>query len=1621
MIKRQSKRILSLATVLAILLSSMLSKAQNAVVGTGFSNGWGGGSCPTGSSNFKYLSSSVGSSYMLTSFANGTGNQYFRFGVDWSGTTKQLAITPGSDVNIVPNTTYNLNTNCTTSGSQVINVPNTSYNYIFKTLNAGTSPTGTFVFFEVQGIVRTINTVTASPATVCASNVVTVSAIASGAFNSGQQAYLRYTTNAFTSSSVVPMLLSAGNTYTATIPAQAAGTNVTYYVFTSGTANVSSNGSNADLYTINLNNNSNANYSYTVNSLVSSNFASVSPICAGETLTALPTTSTNGISGTWSPALNNSSTTTYTFTPSSGQCGSTATLAIVVNPLDIPTFNMISPICAGETLSALPTTSTNGISGTWNPTLDNASTTTYTFTPSSGQCASSTVLTIVVNPMVTPNFNAVAPICGGNPIAPLPLTSTNGIVGTWLPATDNSNSTVYTFTPSSGQCAVSNTLAITVNPYPNLLTVSNNSPICLNANANFTVTATAGATLNYNFNGGLFTSATIGSGGTYVVTQSNVTNTAILNFLSITKNGCTTVLNSNSQVYPSILRIDFTNTEPYCFGEATGNIFADVTGGLEPYTYSWAPGGATTNPLSNITNGIYTLTVTDMGGCTLVLKDTLNAPPQLLTPITLLNQVTCSGGSNGAAYVVPTGGISPYLVDQFWVGPNVLNPFSDTLKDASPGTYVVTAIDFNGCSATSSIEIIEPTNVISAGIAVLQNIDCAGNSNGILDASATGGTAPYTYQWTSGPATKTYSNIPSAIYEVVVKDANNCTASSMIDLSAPSNLGVIISVTSGVTCNGLSNASIKANVIGGTPFSGSTPGINDYFYSWFSPISSTVATATGLSAGTYSLIVTDAKGCTIADSKVVNQPNIYATTVNTVVCNNFTVPGTSIVINSTSSYIHIYNTILGCDSTVTFNITVNSNTGSSSHTFCQGSNFTLPGITNNITSDGIYTVSFTNSKGCDSIHSYNVKGSYALMLAPIVTEPRCYGDYGSVALNPSGGIGTLTINPTTTTNLSPGQYSYSVTDSFGCMLNVAVQIAGPSAPVTISSISTVAPSCSYSYDGIVSATVYGGTGNFYTFKVMSAFAPTIMFNNSFPSFQQGTYTIVAEDMNNCSGTTIVTLTAPPPITVTANIYNASFCTGNDGKITLSGSGGTGSITFDAVYSPALSQNPLGTFNNLSAQVYAVIATDALGCSTLNEYTVSNSPSIVISPTVTPPSCVGKIDGIINILATSGTPNYNYSLTPNAVQNTGGNFVGLAAGAYTATIVDGRGCTATSTVTVNAPNALVFNPTVASSPTCNGSANGSFIKTANGGTGNLTYVITPTKPQPVAGNFINLASGIYQVKVTDSKNCSLSTIIPMAQPNAMTIAMVGKNNVTCNGLANGSYTLNANGGSGLKTFTSLPVSTLNSAGNGFINLAAQTFTVTAKDVFNCTKSTTVVITQPTALTWGAIIINNPIGTNSNGIITSSISGGSGTKIYSLSPASGTQVTAGKFTGLPSGSYIIQATDANSCTATTNATLTQVSLIVNNGNASIPKTKETTALNIYPNPTKGKLVVEYEAGNNAEVTILINDAQGKLIKEEKHTITIGQNVLTLDLTNLVDGLYNLSLISNGAKQNKLILKK
>jgi gliding motility-associated-like protein len=205
-------------------------------------------------------------------------------------------------------------------------------------------------------------------------------------------------------------------------------------------------------------------------------FGTTLSICSGGTVPALPTSSSNSITGTWSPAIvDNANSGTYTFTPNTGQCANTTTFTVTITPQITPTFTFGTTlsICSGGIVPALPTSSSDSITGTWSPAIvDNANNGTYTFTPNTGQCANTTTFTVTVTPQTIPTFGFGTTLTNCQGVSAqvlLPTTSDNFITGSWNPSTiDNSllGETVYTFTPNSGQCSLNRTLTVTINTIP---------------------------------------------------------------------------------------------------------------------------------------------------------------------------------------------------------------------------------------------------------------------------------------------------------------------------------------------------------------------------------------------------------------------------------------------------------------------------------------------------------------------------------------------------------------------------------------------------------------------------------------------------------------------------------------------------------------------------------------------------------------------------------------------------------------------------------------------------------------------------------------------------------------------------------------------------------------------------------------------------------------------------------------------------------------------------------------------------------------------------------------------------------------------------------------------------
>ena len=403
-------------------------------------------------------------------------------------------------------------------------------------------------------------------------------------------------------------------------------------------------------------------------------FTQVAAICAGGSFT-LPTTSNNAISGTWSPAINNAATTTYTFTPTDGQCATTATMTVTVDAATAPTFNQVAAICAGGSFT-LPTTSNNAITGTWSPAINNAATTTYTFTPTAGQCATTATMIVTVNAATTPTFTQVAAICTGGSFT-LPTTSNNAISGTWSPTINNTATTTYTFTPTTGQCATTTTMTVTVNTGSVVPTFTQVAAICAGGSFSLPTTSTNAIT------------------GTWSPAINNTATTTYT--FTPTAGQCATTATMTVSVNPSTTPT-FTQVAAIC----AGGSFTLPTTSTNAISGTWSPA------INNAATTTYTFTPTT-GQCatTAIMTVTVNAAT---TPTFTQVAAICAGGS----FTLPT--TSNNAINGTW---------SPAINNAATTTYTFTPTT-GQCATTATMTVT--VNAVTTPIFTQVAAICAGGS-----------------------------------------------------------------------------------------------------------------------------------------------------------------------------------------------------------------------------------------------------------------------------------------------------------------------------------------------------------------------------------------------------------------------------------------------------------------------------------------------------------------------------------------------------------------------------------------------------------------------------------------------------------------------------------------------------------------------------------------------------------------------------------------------------------------------------------------------------------------------------------------------------------------------------
>ena len=723
-------------------------------------------------------------------------------------------------------------------------------------------------------------------------------------------------------------------------------------------------------------------------------------ICSSTTFTISPTTTSGNIIPLG---------TTYTWTA--------------------PTINPATSITGG---SAEPVPQT-AISQTLVNTTTSPATVTYTVTPTSGICAgNSFTVTVTVNPSINPNVVVTNNACFGVNTASITTNITGGIPfssGTpyqlsWTGPNGYTSSatSISTIQPGTynvtiadaGGCPFSNSYTIT-EPADIVITVdSENDITCYSANnGSITISVTGGTgayTYNWTRNATPYAATEDLSNlspGTYVVTVTDV-------------NNCGPKTASFTITEPPLLVVSLVSqTNILCFGAATGAITVAVVGGTPnpttlEYTYAWTgPNGfiATTQNLSNVLAGTYNLTVTDANGCFKDLIVTLTQSTDIVISYTT-TPITCYGANNASFSVTLSGGNPSYQFQ--W---NNLST-SLTQTNLSAGNYIITVTDNVGCIKTETIVI--PEAPIFTVNPIVTNVTCHGLNNGSINLNLTGGIAPVALTWSDGStAGLIRNNLAPGTYTATISDGTPCYIVRTFTIIQPLPLVLSANLTNAFDCTNASGGAINLVVAGGTL---------PYAYSWSN--GATMEDLSNLTSGNYSIIVTDANGCTATAQYSIIRPAPIAITVAT-------------------------QTDFDCAAHTVNQQFVAQVSGGIPPYQLQWSSGTISGANNEIMqtiNNGTVLLTVTDSNSCTATYTltvdtpilgypsfdtasfgYTTYGLYAIG-DPIQFQSTLTGDYISVSWDFGDGTFSTELNPIHT-YLIPKEYivTQTVTYPFGCV------------------------------------------------------------------------------------------------------------------------------------------------------------------------------------------------------------------------------------------------------------------------------------------------------------------------------------------------------------------------------------------------------------------------------------------------------------------------------------------------------------------------------------------------------------------------------------------------------------
>ncbi len=1041
-----------------------------------------------------------------------------------------------------------------------------------------------------------------------------------------------------------------------------------------------------------------------------------------------------------------------------------------------------------------------------------------------------TALTVTIPTFVNPtcgnnNGSADATVTGGTP--PYTYLWTPGNQTTANATGLSAGTYTVTVEDATGCTTVTATVTLTTSQLTVNANTTANEPCNGNSvgSASSTVTGgTAPFTYTWTPAGGTNANASGLSAGTYTITVKD-------------NSGCTGTATVTITQPPPIV-VTATPVNILCNG-GVGSATTVVTGGTPNYTYAWTPIGGTNATGTGLTVGTYTVNVTDANGCTGSTTVAITQPP-VLTATTTMTQANC-GNANGTATVTAGGGTPNYTYS--WAPSGGTNA---TATGLTAGSYTVTVTDANSCTTTSVI-VVTSSGGITVTMGANTNDPCNNSTSATATVNVTGGTMPYTYAWTpTGGTNATGTGMTAGTYTVTVTDANGCNGTATVTITSPPALVATMGAPTDPSCAGGNNGSATVAMAGGTP---------PYTYAW-TPIGGTNATGSGLSAGTYTVNVTDNNGCTTSATVTLVDPpaiNIITTTV-AANCNQSDGSATAAVTGGTGAYTYSWAPVGGTNATAT---------GLSANT---------------------YTVTVTDNNGCTQTATAvvsNLNGETATM--GVITNVSCFnGTNGTATVNVVGGSAPYTYSwapsgqtNATATGLSAGTYVVTVTDANGCTSLATAIITMPSQLVaTMGAANNIL--CAGG-TGSATVTVTGGTGP-YTY----AWTPAGGTNAMGTGLTANTYTVNIADNNGCTTSSTVTITAPLALTATISATNNVSCSGgNNGSLAVTAAGGTAPYTY--AWTPAGGSNAIA--NSLTAGIYTITVTDANGCTATATGTINQPNAITITTTSTQTSC--QPTGTATATAAGGTAPYTYKWTPS--NQTTATATALAAGTYTVTVTDNDGCTETATATVTSLNAVTATMGAIVNVTCFGGNNGTATVTAASGTAPYTYSWSPIGGTNATGS--GLSAGTYTVTVKDNNGCSATAAATIAQPNQMLVSATGTPSV-CSGQP-ASLDATVNGGTGPYVYTWTPL-----GGNGssasVTPLTTTTYTISVADANGCSASTTItvnvnpvlalLVSGSTAVCPGSTATFTATGSGGDGIYTYVWSNGAHTQTISVTPDS-----------------------------------------------------------------------------------------------------------------------------------------